>query len=98
MARITQRLPTLRINHIPVVMQELVVGIQPVWIFLMRRVARALLVYIDAIQATDAKEAEEAREQGDQGDRGDQGGQAQNQEHFMDFDPCFVYFLYIIQL
>ena len=65
MARITQRVPTLRIEHIPVVMQELVVGIPPVWIRLMRRVAKAVLVYIDVIEAAVAEEAEEAQEQGD---------------------------------
>ena len=30
LSRITQRVPTLRIEHIPVVMQELVVGIPPI--------------------------------------------------------------------
>ena len=30
LARITQRVPILRIEHIPVVMQELVVGIPPI--------------------------------------------------------------------
>ena len=74
LARITQRVPTLRIEHIPSVMQELVVGIPLVWICLMRRVARAILVYINIVEATAAKEAEEAREQGDQDDQGDQGG------------------------
>ena len=81
-------------------MQELVVGIPPVWICLMRQVARAVLVYIDTTEAAIAKEAEEAQEQedrddqGDQGGSDDQGGQDQTQEHFIDFDP----FLYIIQL
>ena len=55
-------------------MQELVVGIPPVWICLMRRVSRAVLVYIDIVEATANKEAEEAREQGDQDDEGDQRG------------------------
>ena len=76
MSWLTQRVPTLHIDHILTVMQELVVGIQPVWIRLMRQVARAVLVYIDSIEAAEAEEAEEAREQGDQGDWGDQGGQA----------------------
>ena len=64
----------------------------------MRRVARAVLVYIDAAEATTAEESEEAREQGDQDDQvdqdgpDDQRGQAQTQEHFMDFDPFFVYY------
>ena len=47
LAKLTQRVPTLRIEQIPVVMQELVVGIPPIWIRLMRRVAKAVLVYID---------------------------------------------------
>ena len=98
MAMITQRVPTLCIEHIPTAMQELVVGIPPVWIRLMSHVARAILVYIDVVEAAEAEEAKEARAQGDHDDRGDQGGQAQTQEHFMDFDPCFVYFLYIIHL
>ena len=46
-------------------MQELVVGIPPIWIHLMRWVARAVLVYIDFVEAVVAEEAEEAREQGD---------------------------------
>ena len=65
LATLTQRVPTLRIEHIPAIMQELVVGVPPVWIRLLRRVARAILVYIDAIEAAEAKEAEEARVQGD---------------------------------
>ena len=60
LARLTQRVPTLRIEHIPVAMQELVVGIPPVWICLMRRVARAVLVYIETIEAAAAEEFEEA--------------------------------------
>ena len=60
LARLTQRVPTLRIEHIHVIMQELVVRIPPVWICLMRWVARAVLVYIDAIEAADAEEAKEA--------------------------------------
>ena len=108
LAKLTQRVPTLRIDHIPAVMQELVVGIPPVWIRLMKWVARAVLVYIDAVEAVAAEEGEEAREQGDQDDQGDQGGpgdqgghddqggQAQTQEHFMDFDPFFVYYTVMI--
>ena len=36
LARLTQRVPTLRIDHIPAIMQELGVGIPLVWIRLMR--------------------------------------------------------------
>ena len=60
LARLTQRVPTLRIDHIPAVVQELVVGIPPVWIRLMRQVARAVIVYIDAVEAAEAEEDEEA--------------------------------------
>ena len=74
LAKLTQRVPTLRIDHIPSTMQELVVGIPPIWIRLMRQVARTVLVYIDVVEAAGAKEAEEAQEQGDQDDQGDQGG------------------------
>ena len=62
LAKLTQRVPALRIEHIPIVMQELVVGILPVWIRLMRRVARAVLVYIDVVEAAAAEEAEESYE------------------------------------
>ena len=43
-------------------MQELVVGIPPTWICLMRRVARAVLVYMDSAEAAVAEHAEEAQE------------------------------------
>ena len=61
LARITQRVPTLWIEHIPTVMQEFMVGVPPIWIRLLRWVARAVLVYIDPIEAAEAKEDEEAR-------------------------------------
>ena len=70
LARLTQQVPTLHIKHILAIMQELVVGIPPIWICLMRRVMREVLVYIDVVEATEAEEAKEAREQGDQGDQG----------------------------
>ena len=79
LARLTQRVPTLWIEHIPVVMQEFVAGVPPVWLCLLRRVARAVLVYIDAVEAAEAEETEEARVQRDHGDQGgpsDQGGPA----------------------
>ena len=82
LARLTQRVPTLRIEQILVVIEELVVGIPPIWICLMRRVARAVLVYIEAAEDAAAENAEEAREQddkdaqGEQGDQDEQGGQA----------------------
>ena len=51
-------------------MQEFVVGVPPVWIRLLRWVAKAVLVYINVVEAAQAKVAEETRVQGDQGDQG----------------------------
>ena len=59
LARLTQRVPTLRIEQIPAIMQELVVGIPPTWIRLMRRVDRVVLVYIEATEAAAAEAAQE---------------------------------------
>ena len=73
LARLTQRVPTMWIEHILAVMQEFVVGVPLAWIRLLTRVARAVLAYIDVVEAVEAEEAEEARVQGD---RGDQGGPA----------------------
>ena len=67
-ARLTKRVPTLCIEHIPSIIQELVVAIPPTWICLMRRVARAVLVYIDFTEATVVEQAKEAREKDDQDD------------------------------
>ena len=36
------------------------VGVPPVWIRLLKWVARAVLVYIDAVEVAEAEEAEEA--------------------------------------
>ena len=60
LARLTQRVPTLRIEQIPAIMQELVVGIPTTYICLMRRVTRVVLIYIDATEAAAAEEGEEA--------------------------------------
>ena len=79
LARLTQRVPTLRIEHIPVVMRDFVVGVPPVSLRLFRRVSRAVLMYMDVVEAAKAEEAEEARVQRDHGDQGgpsDQGGPA----------------------
>ena len=70
LAKLTQRVPTMRIEHILAIMQEYVVGIPPVWIRLLRRVAKSVLVYIDAVEAAEAEEAEEARVLRDHRDRG----------------------------
>ena len=79
LAKLTQRVPTLWIEHILVVMQEFVVGVPPVWLRLLRRVAKAILVYIDVVEDVNVEEAKEARVQRDHGDQGgpsDQGGPA----------------------
>ena len=70
LARLNQRVPTLRIEHISTAMQEFVVGVPLVWLRLFRRVARAVLVYIDTVEAAEAEEAEESRVQRDHGDQG----------------------------
>ena len=70
LARLTQRVPTLQIEHIPTAMQEFVVGFPLFWLRLFRRVVRAVLVYIEAVEVAEAEEAEEARVQRDHGDRG----------------------------
>ena len=66
LTRITYRVSTICIDQIADIMHGLVVGIPPTWIRLMHGVARAILVYIEAIAAEEAEEAS---------DLGDQGGQ-----------------------
>ena len=56
-------------------MQELVVGIPPICICLMGRVARAVLVYIDATEAAADEEDEESQEKDGQDAQDAQGGQ-----------------------
>ena len=75
LARLTQRVPMIRIEHIPTAMQEFVVGVPPIWLRLFRRVARAVLVYRDAVEAAEVEEAEEARVPRDHGDQGGPSGQ-----------------------
>ena len=65
LARLTHGVPTLWIEHIPAIMQEFVVGVPPIWIRLLRQVARAVLVYIYVVDAAEAEEDEEAKVQGD---------------------------------
>ena len=60
LSRLTQRVPNIRIEHIPTAMQEFVVGVPPVWLRLFTWVARAVLVYRDAVEVAEAEEAEEA--------------------------------------
>ena len=79
LTRLTQRVPTLQIEHIPTIMQEFMVGVPPIWIHLLRWVARVVLVYIDVVEVAEAEKDEEAKVHGDQGDQGgpaNQGGPA----------------------
>ena len=59
MARLTQGIPTIHIEWIPVVMQEFVVGIPPIRIRLLRRVARVILFYRETKEATAANDAKD---------------------------------------
>ena len=70
LTRLTERVPTIWIEHLPAAMQEFVVGVPPAWLHLFRRVARAVCVYRDAVEAAEAEEAEEARGHRDHGDQG----------------------------
>ena len=79
LGRLTERVPTIWIEHLPVAMQESVVGVPPAWLRLFRWVARAVCVYRDAVEAAEAEEAEEAtghRDHGDQGGPSGHGGKA----------------------
>ena len=75
LARPTQGVPTMQIEHIPTAMQEFFVGVPPVWLRLFRRVVRAVLIYKDAMEVVEAEEAEEARVHRDHGDQGGPSGQ-----------------------
>ena len=75
LARLTQRVPTIQIEHIPVAMQEFIVGAPLVWLHLFRQVARAMLVYRDTVKAAEAEEDDEARMHRDHGDQGGPSGQ-----------------------
>ena len=60
-------------------MPKFLVGVPPIWLHLLRWVAKAVLVYIDVVEAADVEETEEARVQRDHGDQGgpsDKGGPA----------------------
>ena len=71
LGRLMERVPMIRIEHLPVAMQEFIVGVPPAWLRLFRRVARAVLVYRDAVEA---EEARVHRDHGDQGGPSGQGG------------------------
>ena len=75
LGRLIERVPMIWIEHLPVAMQEFVVGVPPAWLRLFRRVARAVLVYRDAMEAAEVEEAEEARAHRDHGDQGGPSGQ-----------------------
>ena len=89
MAMMTQRVSTIPIEQIPGVMQEFVVGIPPIQIRLMRRVARAGLVYIEVEEAA-------TTEEDDDDDAGDAGDQSQIYRNLMDCDPNFLYIYTVV--
>ena len=59
LARITQDVSTLRMERIPMAMQEHVVGVPSTWLHLLRRVNREVLCYRDDVEATTANEGED---------------------------------------
>ena len=61
LARLTQRVPTLRIENILAVMQEFLVGVPLVWLRLLRQVAKVVIVYIDGVEVVESEEAKKAR-------------------------------------
>ena len=74
LTRLTEWVPTIRIENLPVAMQDSIVGVPPTWLCLFRRVARAVCVYRDAVEAAEAEEDEEARGHRDHGDQGGPSG------------------------
>ena len=58
-ARLTQGVPTMRIERIPIVMQEFVVGILTTWICLLRRIAKDVIHYREAEEAAATEEAKD---------------------------------------
>ena len=48
----------LRMEQIPIVMQEHVVGVPPTWLRFLRRVTRAVLCYKEIVEAAIADEDE----------------------------------------
>ena len=61
LARITQDVPTLRMERIPIAMQEHVVGVPLSWLRLLRRVTRVLLGYKEAVEVAPAEESNDHR-------------------------------------
>ena len=59
LARLTQDVPMLRMEQIPMIMQEHVVGVPPTWLRLLKRVTRVILCYREAVEAAAAEEAED---------------------------------------
>jgi hypothetical protein len=49
MSRLTHEIPACRMDQIPVDMQEDVVGVPPAWLRLLRRVARLVICYRNAV-------------------------------------------------
>ena len=56
---LTQYVPTLRMERIPMAMQEHVVRVPLSWLFLLRRVTRAVLCYREFLEAVMIVEVED---------------------------------------
>lgn len=54
MSWLTHDIPTYRIERMPISMQEDVVGVPPAWIRLLRKVARLVICYREAVDADEA--------------------------------------------
>ena len=57
--RLTQDVPTLCIDQIPMIMQEYVVGVSSIWLRLLGRVARVILHCREVVEETATEEDEE---------------------------------------
>ena len=57
--RLTQDVPTLRIDQIPMIMKEYVVGVPSTWLHLLRRMARVVLHYREVVEETTVEEAKD---------------------------------------
>ena len=59
LSKFTHDVPTLRMQRIPMVMQQHVVGVPPSCLRLLRRVTRVVLRYQEAVEAVVVEEAED---------------------------------------
>ena len=59
LSRLTHDVPTLRMDRIPITMQQHVVGVPPSQLFLLRTITRVVLCYHEAVDAVATEEVEE---------------------------------------